>query len=314
MCTHRLSAHEVHFAWDNALPPLLSIKSGETVTLETRDSANGYYAKDSTAEDVLRKGPLKGHPLTGPIAVEGARPGDVLAVRILDVSPRADFGWTAIRPGRGLLPQAEFPDPYLQIWDISDGRYARMPQRSDIAVPIACFPGIVGTALAPPGRFTTMPPRENGGNIDFRHLVPGSTILLPVFRDGGLLSIGDAHAAQGDGEACITAIEIAAAVTVRVDLVQGRSIAEPQFRLEGPPGRSTAASPTVFVTLSSGPDLHACAQNAIRYMVDHLVAERGLSREEAYVLASVCVDLKITQIVDAPNWSVAAFLPEMVFV
>ncbi|MEO6041680.1 MAG: acetamidase/formamidase family protein [Croceibacterium sp.] len=303
----------MHFAWDNSLTPLLTVAPGDTVVLDTRDSADGYYHRDSTAEDVARKGPLVGHPLTGPIHVRDARPGDILAVEILDMRPRSDFGWTAIRPGRGLLPPEDFGDHFIQIWDLSDGSFARMRQRPEIAVPIAAFPGIIGTALAEPGTFTTMPPRHNGGNIDCRHLVAGSTIYLPVLREGGLLSLGDAHAAQGDGEVCVTAVEMDGQVTVRINLIQGRSIEEPHLRLVSAPGASTNVSPSFHATMASAPDLHECARQAVRYMIAHVVRERGLSREEAYVLCSVCVDLKITQIVDAPNWSVTAVLPEMVF-
>ena len=313
MCRHCLDASQVHLAWDNSLSPLLRVLPGDTIELETRDSANGYYNRQSTAEDVIRKGPLKGHPLTGPVYVEGAEPGDVLAVEILDVVPRADFGWTAIRPGRGLLPQTEFPEAHLQIWDLSDGQFARMQDREDIAVPMACFPGIVGTALPDSGEFSTIPPRENGGNIDFRHLRAGSVIYLPVFRHGALLSLGDAHAAQGDGEACITAIEMAGRVRVKVDLIRGRSIAEPCFRLREPEIPAAGDGGERFATLSSGPDLYGNAQQAVRYMIDHLTGEHGLSREQAYVVCSVCVDLRITQIVDTPNLSVAAFLPERIF-
>lgn len=313
MCMHCLDSGQVHFAWDNSIAPLLSIDPGDTVVIDTRDSANGYYHRDSTARDVAEKGPLTGHPMTGPIHVREARPGDILAVEIMEVQPRSDLGWTAIRPGRGLLPTKDFPAHFLQLWDLSDGRFARMRQRDDIAVPIAAFPGIIGTALAEPGAFTTMPPRHNGGNIDCRHLVAGSTIYLPVLREGALLSVGDAHAAQGDGEVCVTAIEMDGRVKMRVGLIQDRSIEEPQLRLVSAPGASTNGSPSFHATMASGPDLHECARQAVRYMVNHIVRERGLNREEAYILCSVCMDLKITQIVDAPHWSVTAVLPEMVF-
>lgn len=313
MCRHCLDASQAHFSWDRSLPPVLRVRPGDSVELETRDSSDGYYRRDSTAEDVLRKGPLKGHPLTGPIHVEGAAPGDILAVEILAIKPRADFGWTAIRPGRGLLPQAQFPNPFLQIWDLSDGNFARMQGREDVAVPIACFPGIIGTALADVGQHSTIPPRQNGGNMDFRHLQAGATVYLPVFVPGALLSIGDAHAAQGDGESCITAVEMAGRLEIRIDLIRGRSIEEPQFKLSTVTSRGTADSGPHYATLSSGPDLFVNAQRALSYMIDHLTTERGLSREQAYVLCSVCADLRITQIVDSPNWSVAAFLPEQVF-
>lgn len=302
----------VHYAWDNSLAPRIEIEPGATLHCLTRDSADRFYTPDSTHEDVTRKGPLKGHPLTGPIRVRGAQRGDTLAITVLDVTPTLGFGWTAIRPGRGLLPEAEFPRPFLQIWELSGDGLARMGPRSDIAVPIAPFPGIIGTALPEPGAHSTIPPRRNGGNMDQKHLTRGATLYLPVFVDGALLSVGDAHAAQGDGEVCITAVEMSAEVTLRIELLSGRTIPEPQLRTPGP----LCADPGArgwFATTACGPDLQENARQSVRYMIDHLVRERRLSREEAYVLCSVCVDLKITEIVDNPNWIVSAFLPEFVF-
>jgi acetamidase/formamidase len=309
---HRLDSETVHYAWDNSIPARAVVDPGDVVVFDTRDSGDRFYTPDSTHEDVIRKGPLQGHPLTGPVSVRGAKPGDVLVVEILDVA-KAGFGWTAIRPGRGLLPTAEFPNHFLQIWDLSEGHTARMRQRKDIAIPIEPFPGIVGTALREPGAHSTIPPRANGGNMDLKHLTHGSHLFLPVSVPGALLSIGDAHAAQGDGEVCITAIEMSSTITVRIGLQTQRNLPEPQLRTAGPLCTRANRGPC-FATTSHGPDLHECARNAVRYMIRHLIAERGLSAEEAYVLCSVCVDLKITQIVDAPHWSVAAFLPETVFV
>jgi acetamidase/formamidase len=309
---HHLTSAGVHYTWDNSVPARLTIEPGDILVAETRDSSDRYYSADSSHADVARKGPLQGHPLTGPVFVRGAEPGDTLVVEVLDVTPAASFGWTAIRPGKGLLPVEEFPKHFLQIWDLSDARIARMPQRRDLAVPIAPFPGIVGTALAVPGAHSTIPPRENGGNMDIKHLTRGARLYLPVFVPGALLSIGDAHAAQGDGEVCVTAIEMSATMTLRIDVLQGRAPQEPCLRTAAAP--SAMADRRFFATTAHGPDLHECARRATRYLIDHLVEERGLAREEAYVLCSVCADLKITQIVDAPHWSVAAFFPETVFV
>jgi acetamidase/formamidase len=198
--THRLAADQVHYEWNNALEPRLEIDPGDTVAFDTRDAADGYYSKDSTHADVLGRGPFRGHPLTGPVRVRAAAPGDTLVVEVLEMEPAADFGWTAIRPGRGLLPEADFPKPHLQIWDVSDHVYARMGL--GIAVPLGCFPGVMGTALDEAGGHSTMPPRKNGGNMDIKHLTVGSTLYLPVWVDGALFSVGDGHGAQGDGEVC----------------------------------------------------------------------------------------------------------------
>ena len=307
--THRLAADQVHYEWNNALEPRLEIDAGDTVAFDTRDAADGYYSKGSTHADVLGRGPFRGHPLTGPVRVRGAAPGDTLVVEVLAMEPAADFGWTAIRPGRGLLPEADFPKPHLQIWDVSDHVCARMGR--GIAVPLGCFPGVMGTGLDEAGGHSTMPPRKNGGNMDIKHLTVGSTLYLPVWVDGALFSVGDGHGAQGDGEVCVTAVEMAAHVTLRFGLQRGRPIPEPRLRTS-PTARRIDG--TCFVTTAHGPDLFASSQQAIRYMIDHLVEERGLSREQAYILSSVAVDLSISEIVDAPNWIVSAALPESIFV
>jgi acetamidase/formamidase len=299
----------VHYEWNNALPPRLVVAPGDTVVFETRDAADRYYTRASTSADAAARGPFRGHPLTGPVGVEGARPGDTLVVNVVAVEPAEDFGWTAIRPGRGLMPESEFPSAFLQIWDLSDGKTARMTGRH-VVVPQAPFPGVMGTGLPEPGGHSTMPPRKNGGNMDVKQLTAGSTLYLPVWVDGALFSVGDAHAAQGDGEVCVTAVEMSARVTLSFGLERGAGLPEPRLRTRRPPDEH---ADSCFVTTAHGPDLFASAQQAIRYMIDHLVRERGLTREEAYVVSSVAVDLRISEIVDAPNWIVSAFLPERIF-
>jgi acetamidase/formamidase len=311
MATHTLDAETVHYEWNQAIPPRLTIDPGDTVVFETRDAADRFYTKASTATDVLKR-VFKGHPLTGPVHVRGAAPGDTLVVEIVDVVPALDFGWTQVRPGRGLLPESDFPSPHLCVWDVSDKQVARMPNRP-IAVPLAPFAGVMGVALDEPGGHSTMPPRRSGGNMDIKQLTAGTTLYLPVLVDGALFSVGDGHGAQGDGEVCITAVEMSARVTLRFGLQAGKRIPEPRFRTPAGARAGALAGPH-FVTTAHGPDLFANSQQAIRYMIDHLVQERGLTREEAYVLCSVAVDLKISEIVDAPNWIVSAFLPESVFV
>ena len=311
MTEHRLDQEQIHQEWNNALAPRLTIDPGDTVVFDTRDAANLFYSKASTHEDVLRRGPFKGHPLTGPVAVRGARPGDTLVVEILDVQPALDWGWTAIRPGRGLLPEADFAKPFLQIWDLGDKRHARMGNR--VAVPLAPFPGVLGVALDEPGAHSTMPPRRAGGNMDIKQLVAGATLWLPVLVDGALFSAGDAHAAQGDGEVCVTAVEMTGRLTLRFNVQSGRRLAEPQLRTPAPPSHATNRG-AHYATTAHGPDLFAASQQAVRYMIDHIVEAHGLSREQAYVVCSVAVDLKISEIVDAPNWIVSAFLPESIFV
>jgi len=306
---HHLDASQMQYEWNNAIPPRLEIDAGDTVVLETRDAADRYYSRTSTHSDVLARGPFRGHPLTGPVRVRGARPGDALVVEILEVKP-ADFGWTAIRPGRGLLPEAEFAKPYLQIWDLSDGTHARAGDR--IAVPMDPFPGVIGTALDLPGGHSTMPPRKNGGNMDIKQLTAGTTLYLPIAVDGALFSAGDGHAAQGDGEVCITAIETTMTATLRFGLERDHALDGPEFETTGPLSPRTNGGHH-YVTTGIAPDLMEASREAIRAMIRHLVAKRGLTREEAYVLSSVAVDLKISEVVDAPNWVVSAFLPLAIF-
>jgi len=308
---HELDATQVHYEWNNSIAPRLEIEPGDTVVFQTRDAADRFYSRASTSADVLNRGPFRGHPLTGPVRVRGAEPGDVLVVEILDMEPAADFGWTAIRPGRGLLPESDFAKPFLQIWDLSDGTHARMDRR--VAVPIEAFPGVMGTALDEAGGHSTMPPRKNGGNMDIKQLTRGATLYLPVWVPGALFSVGDGHAAQGDGEVCVTAVEMMAQPTLRFGLQKERRLEEPQLRTTRPLAAATNTAPW-FATTAHGPDLFAAAQRAVRHMIDHLVRERGFSREEAYIVCSVAADLKISEIVDAPNWIVSAFMPDSIFV
>lgn len=297
-----LEATSPHYVWDNALPAQLTIQSGDTVTFQTRDAADGHFRLDSTSADV-ETFEFRGHPLTGPVRIEDAQPGDTLQIDILEVRA-ADVGWTAILPGLGLLPD-DFTSPYLRTWDLTGGQYARL---GDLAkIPMEPFCGVMGLALAEPGEHPTMPPRRTGGNFDIRQLVAGSTLYLPVEVEGALFSVGDAHAAQGDGEVCVSAIEMGSTVSLRFQVHHDQHIPETRFRTPG--SRYRGSNGPAFVTTAHGPDLYANSQQALRYMLDHLEQEYRLSREDAYCLASVAVDLKISEIVDAPNWVVSAFLP-----
>jgi acetamidase/formamidase len=295
-----------HYSWNNALAPRLEVRPGETVTFETRDAGDGHFGPTTTAADILTH-TFRGHPLTGPVFVQGAQPGDTLQVDVLEVTP-ADYGWTAVIPGLGLL-QDDFHEPHLRIWDLHDRQSARL---DDLArIPLDPFCGVMGVALAEPGEHTTMPPRRVGGNMDIKQLVAGSTLYLPVEVEGALFSVGDAHAAQGDGEVCVTAIEMGSTTTLRFDVRKDLHPPEPQFRTPGVRARGSAGSS--YVTTAAHPDLMVASQQALRYMLDHLEADYKLSRPDAYVLASVAVDLKISEIVDAPNWIVSAFLPLDIF-
>ena len=304
--THTLAPDPPHYVWDNSLTPRLTIQSGDTVVFDTRDAGDGHFPLGATTEAVLSY-EFRGHPLTGPVLVEGARPGDVLQVDVLEVRP-ALHGWTAILPGFGLLPE-DFPDPYLRTWDLANGTHAALGDR--IRIPLDPFCGVMGLAVAEPGEHSTMPPRRTGGNIDIKQVVAGASLFLPVEVDGALFSVGDAHAAQGDGEVCVSAIEMSSTTTLRLTVRTDLSFTEPQFTTPGTRARGSAGA--AYVTTAHGPDLMVNTKQAIRYMLDHLERQHGLSRPDAYCLASVAVDLKISQVVDAPNWIVSAFLPLEIF-
>lgn len=305
--THHLDSSVVHYDWDNSRPPRLEIESGDTVTFEVRGGADNFFNKQSTHQDILRR-VFKGHPLTGPVAIKGARPGDVLQIEILELQPW-DWGYTSIAPGRGLLAD-DFGEPYLKIWDLSNGQTAQL--KPGIEVPLEPFHGVMGVALAEPGAHVTMPPRRVGGNLDVKQLTVGTTLWLPIEVEGALFSVGDAHAAQGDGEVCITAIETGMTSTLRFSLRRDFSLETPEFQTAGPLTPKTNTGPW-YATTGVAPDLMDATKQAIRNMIAHLVRTRDLSREEAYVLCSVAVDLKISEVVDAPNWVVSAFLPLSIF-
>jgi acetamidase/formamidase len=298
----------VHFKWDVDNEPVLAIGSGDTVSLESRDVSDNQLSPTSTAEDIENLDWDRVYPLAGPIAVEGAEPGDTLAVEILELRTM-DWGWTAIIPGFGLLPD-DFTSAYLRVFDLTNGEYAYI--REDVAVPIEPFFGTMGVCPGGAKDQAVMPPGPFGGNMDTRQLVQGTTLYLPVQVEGALFSCGDAHAAQGDGEVCVTGIETPIGATLRFTLEKGRRIPSPQYHVRGPL-TPRANQGEWYGTTGVGPDLFAAAQDAVRAMIEHVADRSGLSREDAYVLASLCVDLKISEIVDAGQYVVSALLPLNVF-
>jgi acetamidase/formamidase len=307
--THYFPTDEVHFTWDAGNAPVITIADGDTVVFETRDVSDNQIGPDSDTSVVAGLDWDRVYPLAGPVFVEGAQPGDTLAVDILDIHTKG-WGWTAILPGLGLLPE-EFPDPYLRVFDLTLGDVVYF--REDIAIPLTPFMGTMGVCPADASAQAVMPPGTFGGNMDTRQLVAGTTLFLPVQVEGALFSTGDAHGCQGDGEICVTGLEAPMYATMRFRVEKGRSIPCAQYRTR--PGSLT---PHVDVgawygTTGLGGDLYAAAQDATRAMIDHLTAGYGLSREDAYLLCSLVVDLKISEIVDAGVYIVSALLPESIF-
>lgn len=305
--TVHIHREQFHLAWDNAIPPIATVNSGVVVTIDALDASCGQLTATSTLADLRGLDFSRVDQVNGPIAVDGAIAGDTLEVQFLDIRP-AEWGWTANIPGFGLLA-SDFPDPELKNWRIESDTAEFAP---GIEIPLSPFCGEIGVAPGEPGPHSTIPPGLHGGNMDTKHLTVGSTLYLPVFVDGGLFSLGDGHAAQGDGEVCGTAIETPMQVTVRLTNRPDLHLRAPEFLTAGPLASRTNVG-KFFATDGIGPNLFVAAQDAIRRMIEYLGRDHGLAPEKAYLLCSVAVDLRISEIVDAPNWVVTAYLPLSIF-
>jgi formamidase len=342
------------------IPPIVVVNEGEEVVLETRDGVDGQLGPSTTEADMAGMEAGAIHPLTGPVFVKGAQPGDVLEVEFLDIVPQP-HAFTAIVPGLGFLRDV-FTTPFLVHWQIRDG-WATSARLPGVRISGAPFMGVSGLAPshaqvrawtareqdlltrgglvfppdavgAVPSRgpaatqgLRTLPPRENGGNVDVKQLTKGSKLLLPVSVEGALFSTGDGHFAQGDGEVCVTAVEMGATVAVRFRVMKGGAAARawraPRFAHAGYFAPPEWAAPRSFVAamgmpirddgMDDGENLTLACRNALLNMID-LLQERGWSREQAYVICSVAADLRVSNVVDVPNYVVSALLPEAIFV
>jgi formamidase len=333
----------MHNRWHPDLEPIAEVAPAEEIRLEAEDGLDGQLTRESSHADAGTLDLGLGHPLTGPVYVQGARPGDLLEIELLSYETD-DFGTTAVIPGFGYLADL-FTDPYLVKWEIGDG-LARSNELPGVAVPEDAFAGVIGVApsherldairtreeaLAERGQpvadsmpegakppaaadgLRTIPPREIGGNLDVRQLVAGSRLWLPVDVPGALFSVGDLHFAQGDGEVCGTAIEVAGAVTVRFGLVEGGAdrARYPTFETPGRTARRSFA--TTGIPVEVGMDLNAATREALLEMIGHLERTYGFARPAAYALCSACVDLRVSEVVDVPYPVVSALLPLDVF-
>jgi formamidase len=337
-----------HNRWHPGLEPIASVRPGDELTLETRDGLDRALGPESTVEDVLRIDLGVPHPLTGPVFVEGAEPGDVLEVELLGFES-GEFGVTCIVPGFGFLSDV-FTEPFLVKWSIGGG-YARSDDLPGVAIPEALFPGVVGVApsvelmermhrreaelrerggavadeapeaatpSAASAGLRTIPPRETGGNLDIPQLVAGSRLLLPVHVPGALCSIGDLHYAQGEGETCGVALEVAGAATVRFRLrkAPGWPLTYPAYETPPRPQRrafATTGLPIAPDGSNHSLDLTLATRNAVLELIAYLGHAHGLSPEQAYVLVSVACDLRLSEVVDVPNPLVSALLPLDIF-
>ena len=306
MATYTLDGSVTQPFWDNSVEPRLEIESGDTVVLECPEPC-GQVTPDWTDADLANIDFAPIHALVGSVFVKGAQPGDTLEVKVLHMQHKG-WGWSGHLTGFGLLAE-DFEHAYIHHWEL-DGDTCRFGA-GGVEVPFAPFCGTMGVAPAEAGRLDTIPPRANGGNVDIRDLGVGSTVWLPVLVEGALFAAGDCHAAQGDGEVCGTGIETPMNVTLQLNVRKDLSVRELQFQT---PGLSNGVGSVGYhVTTAHGPDLMTNAKNAVRHMIAWLVDNKGLTPSEAYVLCSAAADLKISEIVDAPNWIVSAYMPRSIF-
>ena len=309
-CDHTIHRKNHNFGWNRDFTPALTAKSGQTIHFECLDSSGGQLGLNSTAKDIATLDFSKINPVTGPVYVEGAEPGDALKVTIRKFIP-SGLGWTANIPGFGLLAD-QFKDPALHIWKYDTTTMAPALYGPKGRVPLKPFAGTIGVAPAEAGLHSIVPPRNVGGNLDIRDLSEGTTLYLPVEVKGALFSIGDTHAAQGDGEVCGTAIESQMDVEATLEVVKGMTLKSPRFTTPGPVTRHLDGA-GYEVTTGVGPDLMTAARESVMRMVDLLASEHGLDPVDAYMLVSVCADLRISEIVDMPNWVVSFYFPRIVF-
>jgi acetamidase/formamidase len=305
MTEHHLSAEPTHSRWSNALAPRLIIDPGDTVYMECVDSSGAQVHPDSTVEDFMTIDRGKIHALTGPIAMHGAEPGDSLVIEVLEVKHKG-WGWSSTIPGLGFLKE-RFAQPSLFHWKLDGG----VSQSLEPAiVPLRPFCGVMGVAPAEQGEFRTRPPGIFGGNMDVRELCAGATLHLPVLNPGALFSAGDAHAAQGDGEVCINGIECPADATLRFQLQKNTRLRGPL--VESSSHASKGTSETSWILVESADDALTAARGATNRMIDLLVEKAGLSDVHAYLLCSVAMNLRLSQVVNEPMITVTAALSKNV--
>jgi acetamidase/formamidase len=288
------SPENVHWGYfDAGIPPLLTVSSGDTVTISTVSGGPEVMPKAPlivpealSAVHATQRPKLPGHICTGPVEVRGAKAGQVLEVRIKDIELHYDWGFTYVAPQKGALPD-DFDEMHLMHIPLDRERMTgRMPW--GLELPLKPFFGVM--AVAPPtawGSLSTLPPRRNGGNLDNKELVAGTTLYLPIHVDGALFSVGDGHGVQGDGEVCVTAIETGLIGTFELHLREDMHLTWPM-----------AETPTHIMTMAFDPDLDDCVVIALRDMIDLIVARTGITKPEAYALCSLAADLRITQVVN----------------
>lgn len=294
-----VTADQTHNKFSSAIPPVVRVPDGSVIEVFTHEATGGQFNLESTEEAMHHVDMDKVHTITGPVYVEGAEPGDVLAVELLDLEP-GDWGWTGLSPGFGFLPN-EQEKTLFKTYKLN--KEDNSVQFADgIRIPLKPFAGVMGVAPPTEEMLNTIPPRANGGNMDDPHLVKGVTVYFPVFVEGALFSIGDTHAVQGLGEVCGTAVECPMRIRYRLRIRKDFTISEPQYETD-----------SYYATTGYGTTLDEAAKKATSYMVEHLMNTRNMNWEEAYMLCSLAGDLKIAEVVDLPNMLVTMHLPKSIF-
>jgi len=304
MAEHTLSAIPTHSRWNRRLAPRLHIAPGDTVHVECHDASGAQVRPGMTVPEYLQIDRDRIHALTGPIFVDGAESGDVLQIDVLKVTHKG-WGWTSVISGLGFLKE-RFSTPYLFHWQL-EGAVSR--SLSPAVVPLRPFCGVMGVAPAEEGEFRTRPPGVFGGNMDVRDLCTGATLYLPVLNPGALFSAGDAHAAQGDGEVCINGIECPADATLRFHLHKKQPLSAP---LIDSPAAREQNSESAWIVVESASDAIGAARAATSRMVDLLVARWSFTDVHAYLLCSVAMHLRLSQVVNEPMFTVSAAMPKHV--
>lgn len=297
---YSLSAEQTHNKFSRSIEPLLTVPSGAVIEAFTEEATDKQLTVNSSAADLANISFDPIHPLTGPVFVEGAEPGDILAVTLHKIEI-GEWGWTGIFPGFSFLAD-EYTEPYLKTFHLEEGKN-EVAFSDDIVIPLRPFPGVMGVAPDTDSLLSTIPPRANGGNMDDPNLVEGTTVYFPVFVKGALFSIGDTHAAQGLGEVCGTAIEAPMRIVYEVNVIKGDyKIQEPQYETDA-----------YYAVTGFGTTIDEAAKKATRYMVNYLMAKRDLSKNDAYMLCSLAGDLKIAEVVDMPHMLVTMHMPKDIF-
>jgi acetamidase/formamidase len=294
-----LAREQRHLVWDNALDPAVIVEPGDELVMQLADASGGQIGRRDDASAIGRLDFAAINPCTGPVFVDGVSADAELVVSILGIVTE-EWSWTANIPGFGLLSD-DFPDPRLWISTVAGGM---ITTPIGVEVPARPMIGTIGVASRTAGPTPLLVPTDAGGNMDIAQLGAGSTLHLPVQVAGGLLSAGDTHAAQGDGEVCGTGAETPATLHLRVDVASRRSSSTPWFE------HSVRRPETDWTTTTGiGPDLFQAAREATRRAVEIVSSTTGLDPIDAYLLLSLTGELRVSEIVDAPNWVVTMHVP-----